>query len=328
MPQTTVQKEVALGNAINAYIVEMAEEWQMPIRNALELETMIDTVYCLETYAETHASFENVVQAYQGKFTPSGNVAIGAVKNTLGKMKSDLHFTEDQFEQFGFSQYPDYHPAGQSTMEDNKFVQKLLNEFYINQWIHEINEVSVHGVAVAPTVGTAGTVLGSCNGFNKIFADGIVAGNVNTVNTGIITEADIYDQLQSTMDAVLAVQPKFAKMGGSVYMSPEQVIWYSRKYAAKHNNATPIINDPSGTFLLVDNYKKFKIRELTEKGNDDIWVDIHWMGKTNMICLKHKKYSDMPSLTAYPEARGLKLTSSWHRGFGLRRKELTYLTRA
>jgi hypothetical protein len=321
---TQINKITALSNAINAYIVDMADEWQTPIRNEMELEPLLDHVYCLETYAEPSVEFKNVIQAYQGRFTSTGVVNVGSVKNTLQTMKSDLDFDEEQLEKWAFSQFPMYHPAGQDQLQDNRFVQKLLNEEYFEAWKDEMNKVAVKGVRVAPTSGTAGTVLGSVDGFDKVFADGIAAGSINTITTGALTEEDIYDQVAMSLDAITK---NISKQGGTIWMSPTVAVWYSRAYKAKHPHATPVINDPAGKIMLVDEYPKFVIRELTEKSNTNIWIDIKYRGRTNMIVGKHKVFSDMPSLTTYPEPRMLKCTSSWHRFYGLRRYEHTFVTK-
>lgn len=325
MPATQINKETALANAINAYIVDMAPEWQTPIRNELEIETMIDAVYCMETYAESNVDFKNLIQAYQGGFTPSGLVNIGAHDNKLQAMKTDLQFNEDQFEKFGGSQFPVYHPAGDAKLEDNKFVQMLLNEFFFEGWKDEINLVSIKGVRVAPTPGTAGTVLGSVDGFEKVFTDLNTAGKLNTINTGAITEADIYDQIQEALDII---PKKISRQGGTIYLSPTQAVWYSRAYKVAHPRALSVTGNADGSILTIDEYPKFNIRILTEReGANTVWIDIKYRGKTNMITLKHKVKSDMPTLEAYPRPRGLDVTSSWHRGYGIRRYEFTYVTR-
>lgn len=323
---TTISKETALANAINAYIVDMAQEWQTPIKNEMELEKVIDSVYCMETYAEPDVEFKNVIQAYQGKFVSSGEVTVGSHKNELQRMMSNIELNEEMLEKFGSSQFPLYHPAGQRTVADNGFVQKLLNELYFEAWKDEMNQVSVKGVRVAPTVGTAGTVLGSCDGFNKVFADLVTAGKLNTITTGNITEEDIVDQIQMALDAI----PKeISRQGGNIFLSPTQATWYSRKYKELHPRAIVVTNNPTEKMLLVDDYPKFKIIELTEReGATDIWIDIKYRGKTNMITGKHKVYSDMPTLEAYPNAKELKLTSSWHRFYGIRRYEFTFKTKA
>lgn len=325
MPATQIQKETALANAINAYIVDMAEEWQTPIRNTLEIENMIDSVYCLETYAEPSVAFSGLIQAYQGGFTPTGQVAVGAHENKLQAMKTDLKFDEEQLEKFANSQFPLYHPAGDATLEDNQFIQRLLNQEFFEGWKDEMNLVSIKGQRVAPTPGTAGTVLGAVDGFERIFADLQTAGKLNTILTGAITEEDIYDQIQMALDAI----PKIiSRQGGMIYLSPTQTVWYSRAYKKAHPHAISVTNNADGPILTIDEYPKFMIKTLTEReGANDIWIDIKYRGKTNMITLKHKVKSDMPTLTAYPRPRGLDITSSWHRGYGIRRYELTYKTR-
>ena len=325
MPATQISKETALANAINAYIVDMAQEWQTPIKNSLEIETMIDSVYCLETYAEPNVDFKNLIQAYQGGFTPSGLVNVGAHSNKLQSMKTDLQFNEEQLEKFGNSQFPLYHPAGDATLEDNQFIQKLLNELFFEGWKDELNLVSIKGIRVAPTPGTAGTVLGSVDGFEKVFTDLNTSGDLNTINTGAITEADIYDQIQAALDVI----PKtISRQGGCIYLSPTQAVWYSRAYKLKHPLALVVTGNASGSILTIDEYPNFEVKTLTEReGANTVWIDIKYRGKTNMITLKHKVKSDMPTLEAYPRPRGLDLTSSWHRGYGIRRYEFTYVTR-
>ena len=322
---TTITKEAEMANAINAYIVEMAPEWQENIKREMQLEKILDTVYCVETYAETKADFTNVIQAYQGKFTPTGQISIGAMKNELQAMKTDLEFDEEQLEQFRNTQFPLYHPAGQGMLQDNGFIQKLLNDMYFAAWTDEMAMVAVKGERVAPTSGTAGTVLGSITGFDKVFDDGIAAGDINTITTGVIEEDTIVDQVQASLDEI----PKLIrKQGGTIFMSEDQAIWYSRKYKKLHPYANIVVDSPNGRVLLIDDYQNFVIQTLNEKDDDTrFWIDIKHKRKTNMIVGKHRVYSDMPSLTAFPIVRGLKLKADWHRFYGLRRYEFTYVTK-
>jgi hypothetical protein len=320
---TITQKMGVLALAFNTYLIDMADEWQQPLIKELEIEKHLDTVYTQETYAEINMAVSNVIQTYKGKFSPSGNILIGSMHNTLDAMKTDLQIQEDQIEFFAKTQFPAWNPSTSDTVLDNGFTQKFLNEFFGNQWKREMNTVSIKGVKVAATADTvAGTVLGSINGFNKVFTDGIAAGNVNQINMDFSTATDFSTKLKT---ALKQIPEDLYNEGGYIYMNPKHVMWYSEDFRAKNQFAAQVITDSTGMKLMIDDFKFAIIPISAMSGLDRIYLDVHVNGKKNMIVGKHSSKPDMPTLNFIPTARGLDVTGNWHRFYGLRRYEYTFV---
>lgn len=320
-----ILKSSELADVLNTAVIDLAEEFNQPIQQELEFENILDTVFTRETYAEASVEYENLIQAYQGKFTPTGTISIGSHHNTLQTMKSDLEFPEDMTEDFFNTQFPEYHPAGYNSMEEHPFVQMFLNEFFYNGWKTEMNKTSVKGVRVAPTVGTAGTPLGAIDGFAKVFNDLITAGKLNTITTGIVNQTNIVDAI---FNAIMEIPEDIRDIGGTVFIPTKWAIWYSQQYKKSHSNASPVVENPTGRFLLLDEFENFMLKPIKAmSGENRAYIDIKKNGKSNMIVGKHKTKPDMPQLTFYPKPRGLDATASWHRFYGLRRYEYTFVTK-
>lgn len=329
---TTVNRDTNAQTAedLNRYVIDRAAEWQEPIKKSLQLETILTAengvVYTENTYSEDTRKMEGVVQAYQGRFTPKGDIVIGSHANKILRMKSDLQYDEEQMDTFWDSKYPQYEGSVNASFEDNPFIQDFLGEFYFNQWQREMDMVSVKGVATPVVAGTPTSVLGSIDGFDKVFNDLIAAGKLNTIATGVITEQNIVAVVQATL---ASLDPDFYDESINIYMSPTHALWFSRAYKAMHPYAG-LVGDGMNQMkkaLYVDDFNATIHSIKAMRGSQRFWIDVKVDGKSNMIVLKHKKKSDMPTLTFVPQIRGIQAKADWHRGYGLRRYEYTFVTK-
>lgn len=324
MPTSFSKDTSALSEALNTYVVDMAEEWHEPIMREMRFEQELDTVRCEEVYSEPAVEVAGVIQRYQGKFTPTGTIAVRSRQNWLENFKTDLEITEDQIEFFAKTQFPAWHPSKSDSVEDNGFVQKFLNQFYFNQWKREMALVATKGVQVAVTSGTAGTVLGSINGFQKVLGDAITAGNVSKLAIGAVSNTNIVAKVN---EALLSLPEDLQGEKIRIFMPQTWSIWYSQNYKATHQYSAPVVEDPTGRKLLVDDFDAQIIPIRDMSGISEMWIDVAVNGKTNMIVGKHRSRPDMPSLVTVPTIRGLQVKANWHRFYGLRRFEYTYVTR-
>lgn len=328
MPTTVTKDMGVLAEGLNRVAIEYGEEWQEPLKKELDLEAILTAengvVYCENTYSEGEFEMEGTVQQYQGKFTPTGNIHLGSRENKLQRLKSDLEFDEEAMDKFWDSKYPQYEGSVNASFEDNPFLQDFLDEKYINQWKREMRMVAVKGVKTAVTSGTPTTILGSIDGFDKVFNDEITAGNVPTITTGVLTATNILEKVQFALESI---DEDLWDEGMNIYMGPKEALWFSRLYKKDHPYAQAMVNDPTAPALFVDDFnaKIHRIYNMRQSGR--IWIDCKVNGKSNMIVGKHKFKSDMPTLTFVPQIRSIQAKADWHRFYGLRRFGFTYITK-
>ena len=326
MAKSTVNKDnEQLAEAFNQYIIEFAEEWQEPLKKELELEMILDTVYTEDTYAEKKRSISGIIQAYQPKFTAKGEIKIGSRQNKLDRMKLDLEFDEDDTNEFWSTKYPQYDNAGLA-FQDNPFIQDFLGEFVFDQWKREMRAVAVKGQKVAPTVGVAGSVLGAIDGFNTMFTQEIALGNVQTIATGVITPQNVLDVVRATLKQL---DPELYDESINIFMPPEMTVWFSELYKDKRPFSGQIATGSNvmKRALYVEDFNATIIPIKEMRGMGKFWIDVKINGKTNMIVGKHKTRPDMPVLHFVPLIRGIQMKGDWHRFYGLRRTEYTFVTK-
>lgn len=328
MPTSVVKENEILAEALNRYVIDFAEEWQEPLKKSLQLETVLEAengvVYTEHTYAEPTRKMEGVIQAYQGKFTPKSDIVLGSRQNTLDRMKSDLEFDEEQMDTFWNSRYPQYEGSVNARFEDNPFVQDFLSDFYLEQWKREMTTVSVKGVKTAITSGTPTSVLGSIDGFDKVFNQHIADGKLQTITTGALTSYNILEKVQTALETI---DEELWDYGINIYMSPQQALWFSRLYKKEHPYAQAMVNDPTAPALYIDDFNAKIHRINAMRGSNRFWIDVKVDGKSNMIVGKHKYKPDMPTLEFVPLIRGIQAKADWHRFYGLRRFEYTFITK-
>jgi hypothetical protein len=320
MPNINLQpREIA--ETLNNVVAEVGADWQEKVTQPLELENSLQTVYCEHTYVEDSREVENILQPYLGDFAPKGTISIGSVENTLEIGQIDMKFKASDFNKFFNTRYPNYHQAGKDPL-DNDFIGDFLNDFLNKQIIRELGRLSIFGVKAARTEGVAAPFLTTFTGFDKKIADLVTAGKVGTVTTGVITKTNIGTVIGAAMESLDATI-RFEK--GRVKMSKTMATWYSQWYKANHPYAAPVVTDPTGKFMMVDDYQVVIEPLQCMEGLNYFIIDMEVDMKTNMIIGKHKTLPALPQLRFESDAeRGVNVMGELHRFYGLRRFEYTY----
>ena len=91
----------SLATMLNTHSRVFAPEIQTKTRLGLEMETMLTQRQANgEYYVVENAESTEVLQPYQGKFTPKGDITHSEEKIRVRPIKLDLEFTEQQLEKW------------------------------------------------------------------------------------------------------------------------------------------------------------------------------------------------------------------------------------
>jgi hypothetical protein len=236
---------------LNQHAVLKAPMIQQKFRQGLEFESKLTPRACVNTYSAPNAVPTDLVQAYQWPFTAKGDVAFDAVENKLQKIKIDILITADDLEKFWDTYMVEWHEIGLDPMEWS-FPRYLYENVYEPKILEEMNRNAWAGVYVAPTLNTAGTSVGSVNGFKKKIEDAITATSLTEYATGVWVDTTIVDQLETWCDSLPI---PYRDAPGDIYMSNTLAKKYYRDHRDKFGTGNGVAGNEN-TELRVEMTQK------------------------------------------------------------------------
>jgi len=216
----------AASDALNQFSVLKANMLQQTLRQGLEFERLLTPRACDNTYSAPNAAVGDVVQPYQWEFTHKGDVTLDAVDNKLQKIKVDILITADDLEKFWDTYIVEWHEIGKDATEWS-FPRYIYEQVYLPKIIEEMNHNSYNGVYAAPTPGTAGTSVGSVNGYAKVIADAVLAGDLTEYATGAFVDSTVVNQIEGWVDSL---PTPYRDAPGVIMMSNTLAKKYWRNY--------------------------------------------------------------------------------------------------
>lgn len=173
-----------------------------------------DTIFRL-----ANASFNSLVQPFQKAFTQKGGAEIKPNEIRLFRMKLDDEFMPDDL----YATWLGFLTAKNVDRKSWPFVQWLIEVYYANiiDQDMELNEY-YKGVYAAPAAGVAGANGTGMNGLQKQLYDGVVAGDVNSINISPLDKDTIFDQVEAFTDQISEV---YQGIQMNVFMSR---YWYKK----------------------------------------------------------------------------------------------------
>lgn len=156
---------------------------------------MFTPVRTAGTYSAPNLETGDIIQAYQGAFTAKNNVSISAEKLELQEMKVDILWTEAQLNSFLKKWKPQNSQFGDTPLNNKFFVDFLMMNYIYPKMREELETKLVFkGEYLAPTPGTPGVTINSCDGLKKRITTAQAAGSLTYIPIGAITTVNNYDK--------------------------------------------------------------------------------------------------------------------------------------
>lgn len=184
------------------------------------------------TYVTTAARRSEFLQAWQKGFQAKGDVEFAPYKNTIYDIKMDVLF--DNLHELYYT-YLAYLADETKTPDQYPIVKWLMDYHIIPGITEELRAMSVKGVYVAPTPGTAGASIASANGIFTIISNEVAEGNITPIAVGAITTSNIvekYNKFNRDLPAEWRTKP------GIIFVSADRLYDYREAYDAVRRTAT------------------------------------------------------------------------------------------
>lgn len=297
--------------ALNQHMVTFAPQVKQAFRVGLEFENIpeIGLVSADEVYTAENATMSDLIQPYQPQFTPNNSESWDAVSNTLRAIKIDLSFSEEQLQKFFDKWRNTWFEAGKNPMEWS-YPRYILENLIIPKWQEELNQLAWLGEYVAPTPGTPGAVLESCDGYKLAIENAIDDGLLIDVPSGSYTSSDIRSKLEAWMQGM----PEGVRgKPGTVLMSDTNAREYYYDFRGEFNAATWSSLQQNGG-LMIDGFP-VKLRGLMGMEGSDRWIFLPSV-QQNMIVGTRKGYPMYPTFQFDHDLYNLHMKAVIYRFFG------------
>lgn len=301
----------AAATMLKQHVTTFASEIKSAFRQGLEFENMLPFVHGDEYYAAGNATAGDMLQPYQGDFTPNSSITHDEHAYRIRPIKLDQEFTEVQLEKFYASYYQEWFEAGKDPMVWT--YPKYIFERIIMPKVHEeLNNIAWNGVYAAPTAGTPGAVLDSADGFKKVIADLVTATDISVITTGTFTSTDIREKVEAFLDAIPAAA---TSRGGKILMSRTNRRLFLRDYRSEFTQIPNIVNTNTGEQkVMVDDYNVELVGVAAMEGSNR-WIFLP-NNDQNMVVIGRKGYANdlQPIFDTAP--RKLQMYGTIYRAFG------------
>ncbi len=301
-----------LAASLNEHSFQFSPEIATKSRQGLEFETMLTQRQSAgEYYVVENAEASEILQPYQGTFTPKGTLTHGEQNIRVRPIKLDLEFTEVQLEKWWNSWQVsrfDVHKDPEAwTFPRYIFEKELLPKFQDN-----LNTLAWNGVYNAPTAGTAGDANDAVDGFKTIIAAHATANTIGEVATGDITASNARDKVEEFLDGIPEV---LTAKGGRILMSPQVKRYYMRDYRGEFTQITATINgNISAAPVYVDGYNVTLEAVASMAGSERLIFLPN--GRDNMVWVSRQGAPVYPEVIFKSQARVLQMYATIYRGFG------------
>lgn len=289
-------------------------------RQGLEFETLLPQrssdgeYYVVESMEST-----DVLQPYQGGFTPKGSVAHDESSIRIRPIKFDYQWTETELKKWWDRWRNSRFEAGRDpqtwTFPRYVFERELLPKIR-----EELNNIAWNGVYAAPTAGTPGASVDSTDGYKKVIADLITATTITPVATGAITTSNAREKLEEFLDAI---PEKITSMGGRILMSPTMRRNYFRDYRAEFTQQPGVYANNAPQEITVDDYRVTLVPVAAMAGSSRL-IFLPNM-RDNMVWATRNGYPVYPEIVFDTAPRVLNMYATLYRGFGFEYPKEVYV---
>lgn len=302
----------AAAEMLNTHTRMFAPELATKTRLGLEMEMLLPQKQSSgEYYVVENAEATEVLQPYQGGFTPKGSISHSEQRIRVRPVKIDLTFDEIQLEKWYNSwQASRFNP--EVDPQSWTYPKYILERELMPKFQDDLNSASWLGSYVAPTPGTAGDAVDSVDGFKKIIADLDTAGTIQKYATGAITSSNIREKVE---EFLAAIPDYITKKGGKILMAPKHRRWYFYDYRGEFSALPSAHPEGGGTkSIMADDYN-ITLEAVATMTGADRWIFVP-NGRDNMVWVSLAGKPVYPQLIFVKDARVLKVYGTIYRGFG------------
>jgi hypothetical protein len=298
--------------ALGAYARKFESKIMTGIFNKIQLENYCRKVSGVtDEYAIKSATQSDVLQAFQHAWTPKGTTSFHALINKVRQIKIDYEIKEidDLYKSFAAEM------ADETKIRSKwEFVKWIVENQIMPKIAEEMDYNSYNGVYTAPTPGTAGSSVGSVDGFKTVIEGLITSADITPVATGAITPTNILDKVESFVDDLPA---KYRNMKAPILMSSTNARRYWRDYRANFGGNSDYTGKNN---LKVDATNKMIIGIDAMEGSDRF---IH-TPKNNMLVM-FDRIDNISKLETQLDKRVINLLGDFKRGYGFGDLNLLYV---
>ncbi len=314
----------ALAAHLNDHSRMFSQDIQTKTRLGLEMENIISQRQSTgEYYVVENAEATEVLQPYQGTFTPKGEVTHNEISIRVRPIKMDLQFTEVQLEKWWNSWMVSRFDPEKDPMQWT-FPRFIVEREILPKFQDDLNTVSWTGSYAAPTPGTAGDAVDSVDGFKKVIADSITSEAIppaNVITTTALSASNARDKVELFLDSI----PSYiTAKGGKILMSPTLRRHYMRDYRAEFTQQVgPYSTNNSPRTIMVDDYNVELKAVATMEGSGRIIFLPN--GRDNMVWVSRAGSPVYPQMIFKTKSRVLELYATIYRGYGFEYPQEVYV---
>ncbi len=262
-------------------------------------------------YRFSNVVLGEIVQQFQKKFTPKGEVEFKPNEIRLRNLKIDLELHPDDVTETwaGFLMDKD------TNERQNWPLVKYILEKEVVPQLHNDMELKGYfkGSYVAPTTGTAGTTAAAIDGVKKLLDAGIADSSMQSVAlSAAVSKANAFDMVEEfveNFDALL----EGTKM--RFYCDPKILRWYHQD--KRNTHGTDVNYNPDKPVVDFSNCELIGLPSMA--GDKYFWstpVD-------NFLYIRRKNGMNKPVIQ--PFDRSVKVMTDWWEGLGFGHNELVYV---
>lgn len=311
----------ALADNLNAHSRMFAQEIQTKSRIGLELEPMLPQRQSSgEYYVVEAAESSEVLQPYQGAFTPKGELTHKEQTIRVRPIKLDLQFTEVQLEKWWNSWQVSRFDVEKDPAAWT-FPRFIVEQEILPKFRDDLNRVAWLGQYNAPTPGTAGDAVDSVDGFKKVIADLDTDSKISKVTTGSITSSNIREKVEEFLAAI----PEYiTAKGGKILMSPKHRRWYVYDYRSEFTQLNSITNENPGRRTVFADDFSIELMSVATMAGSDRWIFLP-NGRDNMVWVSRQGSPVYPQMIFKTKSRVLEMYATIYRGFGFEYPEEVWI---
>lgn len=314
----------ALAEHLNDHSRMFSQDIMTKTRLGLEMENAIAQRQSTgEYYVVENAEASEVLQPYQGTFTPKGEITHNEIAIRVRPLKMDLQFTEVQLEKWWNSFVVSRFDAEKDPMEWS-FPRFIVEKEIMPKFQNDLNTVSWTGEYAAPTPSVAGDAVDSVDGFKKIIADSITSLAIpaaNVITTTALSASNARDKIELFLDSI---PEEITSKGGKILMSPTLRRYYFRDYRAEFTQSPgPFPTNNAPRALLVDDYNIELVALTTMAGSGRIIFLPN--GRENMVWVSRAGAPVYPQMIFKTKSRVLEMYATIYRGYGFEYPQEVYV---